>query len=165
MKANGIHAVPATIGNLTDAIVYWRSKRGGSISGNEKLYTEMKAHSSFRECFGPSGSVTQLIKTKVQEALRTGQATISSPPESYRGLACQTLGSYRLDIAYNHSVSPGLNRVELTLSGSDRWDFDTSPNQSVFRNLFHEWIPSLFAGKGTPFGITYRFTITLDIST
>jgi hypothetical protein len=163
MKANGIKGIPTTIGSLTDAIVYWRSARGGSVAGNQTLYAEMQQDASFTGCFGPSGSVTQMIKGKIQEALRSGQSTISAGAGSYRGLNCHTLGSYRLDIQYNHRVSKGLNQVRVALSGSDRWDFDTNPNKGLVHNLFHEWIPSLFAGKGTPFTITYGFQITLQI--
>jgi hypothetical protein len=163
MKANGIKGTPTTIGSLTDAIVYWRSNQGGSVSGNQTLYAEMQRDASFIACFGPSGTVTQAIKAKIQKALRSGESTISAEAGSYRGLSCKTLGSYRLDIQYNHGVSKGLNQVRLALSGSDRWDFDENPNKGWFHNLFNEWIPSLFAGKGTPFTITYSFQITLQI--
>jgi hypothetical protein len=163
MKANFIEEIPTTIGSLADAIVYWRSNQGGTVPGNETLYAEMLAHSSFDGAFGSSGSVTKVIKKKIQDAIQSRQATISAAPGSYCGLTCTTLGSYRLDIAYNHRVSKGENEVQLMLSGSDRWDFDTNPNKGLFHNLFHEWIPSVFAGKGTPFFITYDFAITIQV--
>jgi hypothetical protein len=56
-----------------------------------------------------------------------------------------------------------MNHVPWQLSGSDRWDCGTNPKKTMLHNLFHEWIPSIFAGRGTPFMITYAFTITIDI--
>jgi hypothetical protein len=163
MKANRTTTVPRSIGNLTDAIVYWRSGRGGTVPGNEDLYEEMQSDSSFEDCFGPDGSITELLESKIRKALRSGARRISAPPGSFRGLRCATLGSYRLDIDYDHAVSRRLNEVGVQLSGSDLWDFETNPNEGFVHNLCNEWIPEMMAGEGKPFSITYDFTITISI--
>lgn len=157
----------SSISNLTDALAHYRSNAGGSVPATEVLIDEMKKHKSFRDAFGPNGDVTNKIRDKIREALSDpspGKQFISNERGSYRGLRCYTLGSYSLNIEYNHRVCKGTNHVRLHLYGSDRWDFEYNPNEKFHKNLVNEIIPGIVAGNGTPFDITYNFYHTLEIT-
>lgn len=153
-----------SIGNLNDALAHYRSKAGGRIPANESLFKEMKSDPSFKKNFGPKGNVVKGIQTKIANALRNGEKTVSNEIGSRRGMNCRTLGSYSASIEYNHPVSSGKNIVSIRLYGYDCWDFEPSEAHNWFGNLTQEIIPGIIAGNGKPFDITYDFTIQVEIT-
>ena len=70
---------------------------------------------------------------------------------------------YKLNIEYNHKVSVGVNYVELHLFGSDKWDFETSKDKGVFKNLTQEIIPGKIAWDWKLFDINYDFKYIIKI--
>ena len=142
-----------------DACSHYRSKVGGVVKANSNLYEEMKKDKSFFNKFIP-----EMIKILSDKIIKTDVGTfIQSAPNSNRPLNCSTMGMYKLNIEYNHKVSVGVNYVELHLFGSDKWDFQTSKDKGVFKNLTQEIIPGMIAGDGKPFDISYDFKYTIKI--
>lgn len=158
-----------SISNITEALKHYRSKKGGSVSGNENLFDEMKSDKSFQKYFSasPEGEIIQEIKKKVEESLKNNGGDIQNSKNERKALQCMTLGCYCINIEYNHTPVHGDNTVNIRLFGSDKWDFETSKNASWFRNLTHETIPKLLARyhgqDGIPFDITYDFTLPVVI--
>ena len=102
------------------------------------------------------------------------EGTVSNAQNSYRGLKCITLGSYRLDIEYvaNWHADAwvlGSNGVysrnvwsyfSIRFFGNNEWDFKWNKNYTLWENITQELIPGAIAGSiGNPadYGITYEF--------
>lgn len=171
-EANKDPTCPDSIGSLKDAINYYRSKKGGTIAGNQSLFDEMMEEESFKACFDPkNGTVIKGIEEKMRKAVDS-QAPVTNAPNSRRAFKCATLGAYSINIEYNFVPVKGLNNVQIHLFGSDKWDFEKAQSNGDFaqkvhtfwRNLTHETIPKLLAGKGVEYTITYDFTITVPIT-
>ena len=153
----------SSISNLTDALAHYRSKAGGSVPASQALIEEMKCQPSFQNTFGPNGDVTRGIANKIHDALNQGRSHVQSEPGSRRGLSCHTLGSYSVNIEYNHPVCHGENRVNVHLWGYDSWDFEDNKGYNAFENFIKERIPGFIAGDGKAFNITYDFNHIITI--
>lgn len=171
-EANKDPTCPETIGSLKDAINYYRSQKGGTIAGNQSLFDEMMEEESFKACFNPeNGTVIKGIEEKMKKAVDSS-SLVSNAPNSRRAFKCATLGAYSINIEYSFIPVKGVNNVQIHLFGSDKWDFEKAQangdfNQKVrifWRNLTHETIPKLLAGKGKEYTNTYDFTITVPIT-
>ena len=150
-----------SISNLTDALSHYRGNSGKTVPANQNLINEMKNDKTYKEMID---SLKVTIKNKItQDKINKGE-TISAAPGSRRGLRCGCLGSYSLNIDYSFIPRNGSNNINIHFWGYDRWDFEWNNNKGFFHNLKNEFLPSLFAGKGTPFDITYDFydNITID---
>ena len=162
-----------TIGSLKDAIDYWRSKKGGKVKANEKLINEMKYY-MYGTPDEPGVLVSDVlvgIKKKIKEAKKNKTYHIKSAPGSYRGSWCLTLGSFAFNIEYDYDFSDEPDRkkhkIEFHFWGYDTWDFEKKKVKwynlpGHLHNLVEETIPSLIAGDGKPFDITYDFYWTLE---
>jgi hypothetical protein len=163
LKAQNRTDTPTEINSLDDAIMYWRSKRGGSCPAGPGLWAEMQADSTFQGEFGKEGAVVTAIATKAQSLVASGQVC-QNAPGSYRGLRCLTMGSYRCNIEYSFMPVEGSNQVEIRFYGSDPWNFDWMPGvQNLWHNITAETIPSWFAGDGKSFDVTFDFKMVVDI--
>ena len=161
-----------TIGGLKEAIAYWRSKKGGTVKASNKLIEEMKAAMlGDRENPGVLVEVLNGINKKIKQAKKDKTYHIKNEPGSYRGSWCLTLGSFQIFIAYDYdfSVEPERkdHKINFHFWGKDTWDFEPKKKQwydvlGHIDNLIEEKIPSMVAGDGKPFVITYDFYWTLD---
>ena len=146
------------IGCLRDATSHWRSDVDGVIKANAMLYDEMKKDPSFYHFIS---EMEKILKDKIEKT--DLDSYIKNAPDSNRGLNCKTMGAYKLNIEYNHKVTIGVNYVKLHLYGEDLWDFKTSKDKGILKNLTIEIIPSLIAGRGTEFSISYDFEYTVKV--
>lgn len=171
-EANRDRTCPTTIGSLKDAINYYRSKKGGTISGNQSLYDQMMNEDAFKASFDPEhGIIIQGIKEKMIAAVDSGNS-VKNDSNSRKAFKCATLGAYSLNIEYDFVPVKGLNNVQLHLFGSDLWDFAEAQcngdihqkARTFWRNLTHEVIPKMLAGDGKEYTITYDFNITIPIT-
>ena len=155
------------IGGLIDAINYWRSKKGGTVRANNDLINEMKSH-MYGTPSDPGVLIEVLkgVKDKIKQAKKNKTYHIKSAPGSYRGCWCPTLGSFSFNIEYDYDFSDEPERKDHTINfhfwGYDTWDFEPKKVEwydlpGHLSNLVEEKIPSLIAGDGKPFDITYDF--------
>ena len=146
------------IGSIGDACSHYRSKAGGVVRANSRLYEEMKKDKSF-EAF--ISEMQGILRGKIENA--DLDSYIRNFPESNRPLNCTTMGAYKLNIEYNHKVTIGVNYVDLHLFGEDLWDFKPSPDKGILKNFFDEIIPGAVAGEGVEFSISYYFYYTVKV--
>ena len=161
-----------TIGNIFNAIDYWRSKKGGTVKANDQLINEIKVYMwGEHECPGVMQKVLNGVMKKIKQAKNDGTYHVCNEPGSYRGCWCPTLGSFAFNIEYDYDFScepeRKKHRINFHLWGRDTWDFETTKCEWYdipihLRNIFEEQIPSLIAGDGEPFDITYNFYWELE---
>jgi len=144
----------SSISNLTDALSHYRGGSGKTVPANNTLINEMKNDSSFKNMIK---ELQTLIRNKINDQKIKNAEKICAAPGSRRGLRCGTLGSYNLNIQYSFIPKYGDNYFDIHFSGYDRWDFEWNKNKNFFHNIANEVLPSVAAGKGTPFNITYDF--------
>ena len=160
------------INGLTDAINYWRSKKGGTVKAGGKLIEEMKNNMiGTPHEPGPLREVLNGVKKKIKQAKNDKTYHVKSSPGSYRGGWCPTLGCFAFNIEYDYDFSNEPERknhqIKFHFWGSDTWDFEPKKvkKYDIFghiNNLIEEKIPSMIAGDGKPFDITYDFYWTLE---
>ena len=73
------------------------------------------------------------------------------------------MGTYKLNIEYNHKVTIGVNYVKLHLYGEDLWDFKTSKDKGILKNFTNEILPGLFIGNWTEFIISYYLEYIVEV--
>ena len=56
------------------------------------------------------------------------------------------------------------NNITIHFSGYDSWDFDWNDKAGFWYNVSQEFIPSIVAGKGKSFKITYDFNENITIN-
>lgn len=149
------------IGSVEEACSHYRSRAGGTVPANQRLYEEMKNDPSFQKFISEMKSI---LKGKI--ALTDLDSYIRNAPVSNRSLNCTTMGAYKLNIEYYHKVTIGTNYVKLHLYGEDLWDFKPSPDKGLLKNLTNEIIPGMIAdsfGEGLEFSISYDFEYTVEV--
>ena len=161
-----------TIGGLNDAIKYWRSKKGGTVRANNQLIEEIKySMLGDQEHPGVLNGVLRGVMKKIKQAKKDKTYHVKSAPGSYRGCWCLTLGSFAFNIEYDYDFSSEPERKKHKINfhfwGKDTWDFETQKAKwydvpTHLHNIFEEKIPSLVAGEGKPFDITYDFYWDLE---
>jgi hypothetical protein len=162
-KANNRKYTPTVINSLDDAIMYWRSNKGGSCAGGSGLWAEMQADSTFKAQFDRTGATVTAIAKKAQGLVASRQPC-QADPGSFRGLHCLTMGSYRCNIEYSFVPVKGNNRVEIRFYGRDTWNFDWMPGvKNIWHNITSEAIPSWLAGPGKPFDVTFDFKKVVEV--
>jgi RHS repeat-associated protein len=162
------------INSFRDALAHYRSSAEGSVPAGQGLYTEMRADSSYQNRV-LTGSLPDRITgrlTTVPYSQNNGFFN-AAPGSTVGQLNSHALGSYGLGVNYTAwwSATGWANRqrtvnanVNLTLTLSEVWDFETNPNYNFFENLLREWIPGWIAGDGHPFTITGTLNETLNLS-
>ena len=156
------------IGGLLDAMKYWKTKKGGTVKANAKLINEIKSglSNAFQD-------LQNIIKNKIKDAAKDGTNHIKSEPGSRRAGWCPTLGSFSANLEYDYSFDPNDKNngfdIPIHFWGYDTWDFEFKKAQwydipTHLHNIFEEFGPSLVAGEGKPFDITYDFHHTLHVN-
>ena len=149
------------IGSVEEACSHYRSRAGGTVRANSRLYEEMKNDKSFPKFIS---EMRNILRDKIKKT--DLDSYIRNAPESNRPLECITMGKYKLNIEYNHKVSIGTNYVKLHLYGEDLWDFKGSPDKGFIGNMANEVIPGMIAdffGDGLEFNISYDFEYTVEV--
>ena len=116
-------------------------------------------------------AVLRGVMKKIKQAKKDKTYHVKNAPNSYRGSWCLTLGSFAFNIEYDYDFSSEPERkkhkINFHLWGSDLWDFERQKAKQYdvpthLYNLFEEYIPSLVAGDGKPFTVTYDFYCELE---
>ena len=149
-----------SISNVTDALSHYRGKSGKTVPAHENLINEMKNDKTYKKMIN---ELKEIIKNKITQNTINNRETISAASGSRRGLRCGCLGSYSVDINYSFVPKNGENNVNINFSGYDTWDFEWNENAGFLYNVTQEVIPSMVAGKGKPFKITYDFYDNITI--
>jgi RHS repeat-associated protein len=162
------------INSFKDALAHYRSSAKGSVPAGQGLYSEMRADSSYKNRV-LTGSLPDRISGRLATVPHSqNNGLFNAAPGSTIGqLNSHALGSYGLGVNYTAwwTATGWSNRqrtingnVNLTLTLSETWDFETNENYNFFENLLREWIPGWIAGDGKPFTITGTLYETLNLS-
>ena len=150
----------SSISNITDALSHYRGRSGNTVPANHNLINEMKNDGTYKKMIT---ELKNIIKNKITPNKIKNRETISAAPGSRRGLRCGCLGSYSVDIDYSFIPTYGINKITIYFSGYDTWDFEWNDNAGFLYNVTQEVIPSMVAGEGKPFNITYNFQDNIEI--
>ncbi len=150
-----------SISNITDALSHYRGGSGNTVYANQNLINEMKSDDTYKNMIN---ELKGIIKQKITQDKINNRETISAAPGSRRGLRCGCLGSYSVNISYSFIPINGNNNINIHFSGYDNWDFEWNKDANFFYNITQEVIPSMVAGKGKPFKITYDFDDNISIN-
>ena len=150
-----------SISNITEALSHYRGGSGNTVPANQNLINEMKNHDTYKKMIN---ELKETIKKKITQNKINNRKTISAASGSRRGLRCGCLGSYSVDINYSFIPINGNNNINIHFSGYDTWDFEWNDNAGFLYNITQEVIPSIVAGKGKPFIITYDFYDNITIN-
>ena len=150
-----------SISNITDALSHYRGRSGKTVYANQNLINEMKNHNSYQKMIN---ELKETIKKKITQNKINNRETIKAESGSSRALRCTCLGSYSVNIDYSFIPNNGNNNITIHFSGNDSWDFDWNDKAGFWYNVSQEFIPSIVAGKGKSFKITYDFVENVTIN-
>ena len=151
-----------SIGGFVDALRHYRSFAGGRVPANENLINEMKNDNSYKKMIK---ELRHILTNKGCSQIRQKNfSPISAASGSMRGISCQTLGSYGVNIEYKFTPKFGENWIEIHFYGYDSWDFNDNKNYNWFQNVTREKIPGMIAGKGKEYDVTFDFKEWISVA-
>jgi RHS repeat-associated protein len=169
----------ATINSFMDALNYYASGQGGTVTAGSGLIQTIKNSSDYGTM--KQGLTNTLNQKLANVSIGDNSGTISGSGTRSLSDAGQTLGGLVLSLNYSGNWSGSgwqagnssqdsrtitASSVPYTFSFSDPWDFQWNNNYGVFKNLFDEVIPGVAAnayataigGTGKSFTITGQFS-------